>query len=131
MPIYEYQCEKCGEITEVMQRITEDPLTDCACGGKGTLHRLISLTSFRLKGTGWYETDFKGKGNGKSESHAPKAATAPVEHNASGESSPSTSESSTNESGTGSEKATPTETKSSDSTKDSASGKAKAASPNI
>ena len=64
MPIYEYQCDQCGRRIEVMQRITEEPLTDCSCGGKGTLHRLISLTSFQLKGTGWYATDFKGGGSG-------------------------------------------------------------------
>lgn len=60
MPIYEYRCEDCGAHVERMQRITEPPLTDCPkCGGK--LHKLISLSSFKLKGTGWYVTDYKGK----------------------------------------------------------------------
>lgn len=63
VPIYEYECQKCGEVTEVMQRITEDPLTTCeTCGGQ--IKRLISNTSFVLKGTGWYATDYAGKGNG-------------------------------------------------------------------
>ncbi|MBN1881425.1 MAG: zinc ribbon domain-containing protein [Deltaproteobacteria bacterium] len=63
MPIYEYECQQCGEVTEVMQRITEDPLTTCEiCGGP--IKRLISNTSFVLKGTGWYATDYAGKSNG-------------------------------------------------------------------
>ena len=63
MPIYEYQCQQCGEVSEVMQRITEDPLTTCeSCGGP--IKRLISNTSFVLKGTGWYATDYAGKTNG-------------------------------------------------------------------
>lgn len=56
MPIYEYECERCG-VFEVTQRITEEPLKRCpTC--KGKVHRLISTTSFMLKGTGWYATDY-------------------------------------------------------------------------
>jgi len=63
VPIYEYECQECGEVTEVMQRITEDPLITCeTCGGP--IKRLISNTSFVLKGTGWYVTDYARKGNG-------------------------------------------------------------------
>lgn len=62
MPIYEYKCEKCGGIVEAFQKFSDDPLTSCECGGN--LHKLISLNSFHLKGTGWYVTDYaKGKGN--------------------------------------------------------------------
>lgn len=61
MPIYEYQCSKCG-VFEVTQRITEDPLVKCPdCRGK--VRKLISNTSFQLKGTGWYITDY-GRGKG-------------------------------------------------------------------
>ncbi len=61
MPIYEYYCDACHEKTEVMQRITADPLDTCPnCKTQGKIHRLISKTGFQLKGTGWYETDFKG-----------------------------------------------------------------------
>jgi putative FmdB family regulatory protein len=61
LPIYEYQCTNCGRTVEVMQRITDEPLQKCpSC--KGKLRRLISLTSFQLKGTGWYATDYKDKG---------------------------------------------------------------------
>jgi putative FmdB family regulatory protein len=59
MPIYEYLCKKCGEF-ELMQRITDDPLTRCpTCRGKVT--KLISNTSFQLKGSGWYVTDYARK----------------------------------------------------------------------
>ncbi len=60
MPIYEYECENCGRHLEVWQKITDAPLTTCeACGGK--LHKLISQSSFILKGTGWYVTDYARK----------------------------------------------------------------------
>jgi len=68
MPIYEYQCQKCGTF-ETTQKITDKPLAKCpTC--KGKVRKLISNTSFQLKGTGWYITDYarKGKTDGKSES---------------------------------------------------------------
>jgi putative FmdB family regulatory protein len=76
MPIYEYQCQKCGTF-EVTQRITEKPLGKCpTC--KGKVKKLISNTSFQLKGTGWYITDYARKDNnkeaGKGENGAKSAA---------------------------------------------------------
>ena len=67
MPIYEYSCQKCG-VVEVTQRITEKPLAKCpTC--KSKVKKLISNTSFQLKGTGWYVTDYARKGqNGESKS---------------------------------------------------------------
>ena len=60
MPIYEYECQKCGTF-EATQRITENPLSKCpTC--KGKVKKLISNTSFQLKGTGWYITDYARKG---------------------------------------------------------------------
>ena len=57
MPIYEYVCEKCNKHFEVMQKITDESLTTCSdC--KGHLKKMISSTSFVLKGTGWYATDY-------------------------------------------------------------------------
>jgi len=57
MPIYEYQCESCSQQFEVMQRMTEPLIAACEqCGGR--VRRLISQTSFVLKGTGWYATDY-------------------------------------------------------------------------
>jgi putative FmdB family regulatory protein len=62
MPIYEYRCETCGHELEVMQRISADPLRDCPSCKTDGLRRRISLTSFALKGSGWYATDYKGTG---------------------------------------------------------------------
>lgn len=59
MPIYEYRCQECGEELEKLQRMNDDPLKDCPACGKAALKRLISAAGFRLKGAGWYETDFK------------------------------------------------------------------------
>lgn len=63
MPIYEYVCEKCNKHFEIMQKITDKSLTTCSdC--KGHLKKMISSTSFVLKGTGWYATDYaSGKGS--------------------------------------------------------------------
>ena len=60
MPIYEYQCEKCGEIIEAFQTFSEKPLKNCS-GCSGKLHKIISQSTFHLKGTGWYVTDYAGK----------------------------------------------------------------------
>ncbi len=60
MPIYEYQCDRCGHRVELMQRIGDAPVTDCPECQASTLRKLVSAASFRLKGTGWYATDFKG-----------------------------------------------------------------------
>ncbi len=59
MPIYEYQCESCGHRQDALQRISDDPLVDCAACGQPSLRKLMSAPRFRLKGSGWYETDFK------------------------------------------------------------------------
>src|SRR5476651_1021255 len=60
MPFYEYQCKNCGHDLEAMQKITDPPLKKCPHCGKSQLQRLMSAPVFRLKGGGWYETDFKG-----------------------------------------------------------------------
>jgi putative FmdB family regulatory protein len=90
MPIYEYECSKCGKNFEVFQRITEEPLTKCKlCEGR--VNRLISQCSFQLKGTGWYVTDYKqggatssataGNTNGSKE-EKPEAKTEPAKSEA-------------------------------------------------
>lgn len=58
MPIYEYRCDACGEDLEVTQRITADKLVECPACDEPKLRRLISRTSFTLKGSGWYATDY-------------------------------------------------------------------------
>lgn len=61
MPIYEYLCTKCGHELEKLQKISDAPLTDCPACGKPALQKQVSAAGFRLKGSGWYETDFKSK----------------------------------------------------------------------
>jgi putative FmdB family regulatory protein len=60
MPIYEYQCAACGHHTDALQKMSDAPLRKCPECGKQRLRRLVSAPQFRLKGGGWYETDFKG-----------------------------------------------------------------------
>ncbi len=60
MPFYEYQCKSCGHELEAMQKVSDAPLKKCPHCGKAQLTRLMSAPVFRLKGGGWYETDFKG-----------------------------------------------------------------------
>jgi len=59
MPIYEFQCQSCGNEVEVLQKISDDPLTMCDACGKPDMIKMVSAAAFRLSGTGWYETDFK------------------------------------------------------------------------
>ncbi len=59
MPFYEYECQSCKHYVEVMQKITDAPLKKCPSCGRMTLRKLVSAPVFRLKGSGWYETDFK------------------------------------------------------------------------
>ncbi|MDN3640335.1 zinc ribbon domain-containing protein [Simiduia curdlanivorans] len=64
MPIYEYMCGSCGHQMEALQKMSDAPLTDCPTCGKSSLSKQISAAGFRLKGGGWYETDYK-SGNKK------------------------------------------------------------------
>ena len=65
MPIYEYECSKCGKIEEAIQNFSSKPLTKCKhCSGN--LHKLISQSTFHLKGTGWYVTDYANKSQSSS-----------------------------------------------------------------
>lgn len=81
MPIYEYQCKSCGHELEAFQKLSEDPLKECPSCGDLELTKLVSAAGFRLKGGGWYETDFKGSqdkkknlAGGESAPPAPEAA---------------------------------------------------------
>lgn len=75
MPIYEYECKACGHRQEAIQKMSDDPLVDCPACEKPELKKLLSAPGFRLKGGGWYETDFKGgsKKNVTKEDKASKA----------------------------------------------------------
>lgn len=64
MPIYEYRCDGCGHEMELMQRMSDDPMKDCPVCKESKLKKLISAAGFRLKGAGWYETDFKNSKSG-------------------------------------------------------------------
>ena len=76
MPIYEYQCEECSHELEAIQKMSDAPLTECPACNQPALKKLISAAGFRLKGGGWYETDFKtgGKKNVAGESGSGSAS---------------------------------------------------------
>ena len=59
MPIYEYVCDNCGHYLEALQKLSDEPLVFCPECGDAALRKQVSAAAFRLKGTGWYETDFK------------------------------------------------------------------------
>src|ERR1700734_2761731 len=65
MPFYEYECQNCKFYSELMQKMSDPPLEKCPSCGKKTMQKLISAPVFRLKGSGWYETDFKGDNDSK------------------------------------------------------------------
>ncbi len=80
MPIYEYVCTECGQPTELLQKMSDPPATDCPSCGQAGLSKQVSAAGFRLNGGGWYETDFK-SGNKKnlagSESDSSAASAGP------------------------------------------------------
>jgi putative FmdB family regulatory protein len=63
MPIYEYRCTGCGHQQEFLQKVSDTPLTVCTACGKATFAKMLTAAGFQLKGSGWYATDFKGKGS--------------------------------------------------------------------
>lgn len=72
MPIYEYVCQKCGHHLEVMQKMSDKPLSKCPeC--KGKLEKIFSQTSFQLKGSGWYVSDYANKGKSEKADKSDKA----------------------------------------------------------
>lgn len=79
MPIYDYNCKKCGQAVEIMHKVDEKPSEACPACGSRRLERQVSAAGFRLGGGGWYETDFKksGKKNVKEKEAAPAAACTP------------------------------------------------------
>jgi putative FmdB family regulatory protein len=66
MPLYEYQCEACGERFEAIRKFSDPPLEVCEKCGKGPIQRLVSSPAFQFKGSGWYITDYAKKGSGSS-----------------------------------------------------------------
>jgi putative FmdB family regulatory protein len=91
MPVYEYECSSCGQIQEAFQKVSDKPLTKCRhCSGN--IHKIISHSTFHLKGSGWYVTDYAGKSGSKAISSNKKDA--PGDSSASKPSTPSESSSS-------------------------------------
>lgn len=76
MPIYEYQCSACGHQLEVIQKMSDQPLTDCPECHQASLTKLVSAAGFQLKGTGWYVTDYSAKGKAKSANESGSASKA-------------------------------------------------------
>jgi len=84
MPIYEYKCSACSHELESLQKFSDAPLVTCPACGKDALTKLVSAAGFQLKGSGWYQTDFRGSGGkpaakagaGKTESGAAESGTA-------------------------------------------------------
>lgn len=89
MPIYAYKCASCGHAKDVLQKISDAPLTECPACGKATFSKQITAAGFQLKGSGWYVTDFRG-GSGGTSAAATGAAAAGA--TASAESSASTAD---------------------------------------
>jgi putative FmdB family regulatory protein len=66
MPIYAYKCESCGHAKDVLQKMADEPLSDCPVCGKPSFKKQLTAAGFQLKGNGWYATDFKGGSSGTS-----------------------------------------------------------------
>ena len=102
MPIYEYRCENCGFLLEALQKVSDAPLVRCPECGEDRLRKQLTAAGFQLKGSGWYETDFKTKpkkksgeqeagGNGKKADAGAAAKVAKPEGSKSSASSPASS----------------------------------------
>ena len=90
MPIYAYKCESCGHAKDVLQKISDAPLTDCPACGQATFSKQLTAAGFQLKGSGWYATDFRGSTSGAGGTSATASTTAAAE-SASSESAPAAS----------------------------------------
>ena len=86
MPIYAYRCDECGFTKDVLQKISDPALTGCLSCGKPAFKKQLTAAGFQLKGTGWYVTDFRGKGSSGSAA-APSTDSGSSKPAASGESS--------------------------------------------
>ena len=93
MPIYEYRCGACGHELEVLQKLSEAPLSDCPQCHKPSLSKLISAVGFQLKGSGWYATDFKSSGKPADKANGKNGDAAAKSTEKSGESKGDSSES--------------------------------------
>ena len=76
MPIYAYKCESCGHAKDVLQKISDAPLTDCPACGQPHFSKQLTAAGFQLKGSGWYATDFRGSTSGAGGTSATASASA-------------------------------------------------------
>jgi putative FmdB family regulatory protein len=114
MPLYEYACEVCGEVTEVLQRLADAPPSACPkCGG--ALRKMASAPALQFKGTGWYVTDYAGRGKKKQEALEASGGSGSSSSGSSSSSSASSSSSSSTTSGSSSSSSTSSESKPSES----------------
>lgn len=88
MPIYAYKCESCGHAKDVLQKISDAPLTDCPACGAAAFKKQLTAAGFQLKGSGWYVTDFRNGGGSASAGTTSAPATAPAADSASASSTP-------------------------------------------
>ncbi len=95
MPLYEYQCEACGQRFEVIQKFSDPPVETCTKSGKGPVARLLSSPAIQFKGTGWYITDYSQKGKSSGESTGGKETSAKTETKSDGSSTSSAGKSDT------------------------------------
>ena len=115
MPLYEYQCEKCGELFEVMQKFSDEPLaTHPTCGGP--VHRLISAPALQFKGSGWYITDYAKSSSGSAANGSKTGESS--ESKSSGEGKAASSETATPAGSSSSSEKKPTSSGSKSSTSD-------------
>jgi len=91
MPIYAYKCGSCGHAKDVLQKISDAPLTDCPACGTSTFSKQLTAAGFQLKGSGWYATDFRGSTSGAGGTSATASTTAAAESASSSDSAPAAS----------------------------------------
>ena len=115
MPIYEYRCDDCGHEFETIQKISEDPLKECPACQQSALVKKISAAGFRLKGGGWYETDFKSGNKRNLSGSSDSSKNAESSGDSKGSSDTNSSSSSSSSSKSGSESSTKSDSKGSDS----------------
>ncbi|GGC81296.1 FmdB family zinc ribbon protein [Undibacterium terreum] len=107
MPIYAYRCEDCGFAKDVLQKMSDAPLSDCPNCGKASFKKQVTAAGFQLKGSGWYVTDFRGGANG---SNGAAGTSAPAVGTGSSESGGSSSSASGESASAGSSAASPSST---------------------
>jgi len=78
MPIYAYKCESCGHAKDVLQKVSDEPLSTCPACGAASFRKQITAAGFQLKGSGWYVTDFRGGSGGATGAAAPATVARPA-----------------------------------------------------